>query len=243
MVANLLCCGCYWECVGRWACIRCYLLTPPDLMHTPHVHSPESSCEPLPSNAAVVTVSRDRSVAWTSSEVVMPKLTVSRNTHTHTNTHVYTHLHMLWLCNSPSGLMYDNTPGWLQPAVWLTVSLGKYTSIFNHEIDIGNLHFDEESFGLFLCYEKDGTFRSHNLSLRGTQSSFFTVKHEHDLFKNKHDLKILRDSSSQCQEDHNLLKLLFASVSLFLTLLSRGLSLVSCFHIHLISFALWVRWL
>lgn len=102
---------------------------------------------------------------------------------------------MLWLCKSPSGLMYDNTPGWLQLAVWLTVSLGKYTSIFNHEIDIENLHFDEESFSLFVFYEKDGTFRSYNLSLTGTQSSFFTVKHEHDLFKNKHDSKILRDSS------------------------------------------------
>lgn len=160
-------------------------------MHPPHVHSPESSCEPLPSDAAVATVSRDRSVAWTSSEVVMPKLTVSRSTHTH----VYTHLHMLWLCKSPSGLMYDNTPGWLQLAVWLTVCLGKYTSIFNHEIDIENLHFDDESFSLFVFYEKDGTFRSHNLSLTGTQSSFFTVKHEHDLFKNKHDSKILRDTS------------------------------------------------
>jgi len=47
----------------------------------------------------------------------------------------------------------------------------------------------------FLLCEMDGTFRSHNLSLTGTQSSFFTVKHEHDLFKNKHDSKILRDSS------------------------------------------------
>lgn len=106
-------------------------------------------------------------------------------------THMYTHLHMLWLCKSPSGLMYDNTLGWLQLAVWLTLRLGKYSNIFNHEIGIRNLYFDEVS---FLLYEKDGTFRSHNLSLTGTQSVFFTVKHEHDLCKNKHDSKFLRDS-------------------------------------------------